>query len=665
MTPNTDSTDNGLGAIEHVTVLGAGSMGHGIAEVIALAGYAVTIRDIDQDILESGYENIEWSLEKLVEQNQISQDEADAVLDRIQVTTDLAAATADTDFVIEAVPERMEIKEVVFTELTDVLSSDAVVATNTSSLSITSLSEFTDRQDRFCGIHFFNPPVRLDLVEVIAGEHTTDDTLTLAESFVESLEKTPIRVQKDTPGFVVNRILVPLLNEAAWLVSTDESTVATIDSTTKYQMGLPMGAFELADHVGLDIAVDILHYMHDQLGDAYEPAPVLLEKTTNEEYGRKSNRGFYDYTAEGVQIPADEASDTIEEHLLALMANETAKLIETDVAPPDTIDTGLELGAGFPSGPATLADEHELSSLVDHLDDWYSETNNERYRPSPLLISYAENNRGFYDDADTDTVTEEYETLTVTITDAVGYIELDRPHRMNALTLDVIDELEQAVTSLEESETARVIVITGAGDRAFSVGADTTSFSSGITPTKAAAMSRRGHDVYNSIEQSPLPVIAGIDGYALGGGMELAAACDLRIASERAEFGQPEHDLGLLPGWGGTQRLPRIIGEGRAKEIIFTTDRYDPETMESYGFLSRVIPTDEFDSTLHDFAQSIADGPPIAQEYTKRAIHAGRDSFDTGLDLEAHAFGLLTSTDDLVEGITAFMEDRDPEFTGE
>ena len=161
-----------------------------------------------------------------------------------------------------------------------------------------------------------------------------------------------------------------------------------------------------------------------------------------------------------------------------------------------------------------------------------------------------------------------------------------------------------------------------------------------------------------------MPVVAGIDGYCLGGGMELATCADLRVASERSELGQPEHDLGLLPGWGGTQRLKHIVGEGRAKEIIFTADRFDAETMAKYGFVNEVVSNDELQDRAFELAADLAAGPPIAQKYTKRAMLAGRDDTDAGLEVESQAFGHLMNTDDLMEGITAFMGGGEPDFQG-
>jgi enoyl-CoA hydratase/3-hydroxyacyl-CoA dehydrogenase len=183
-------------------------------------------------------------------------------------------------------------------------------------------------------------------------------------------------------------------------------------------------------------------------------------------------------------------------------------------------------------------------------------------------------------------------------------------------------------------------------------------------PVVAAELSRKGQRTYGKLEESGKPVVAGIDGYCLGGGMELSICADLRVASERSEFGQPEHDLGIMPGWGGSVRLQRIVGMGRAKEIIFTADRYDAETMREYGFVNDVVPNDELEDRAWELARDLAAGPPVAQRYTKRAMHRGWDDLEAGLEAEANAFGLLYATDDLMEGVSAFMGDSEPEFEG-
>ena len=654
--------------VETVAVLGAGNMGHGIAEVAALAGFDVRLRDIDEEFVQDGYEDIEWSLGKLVENERIGEADADAALDRVTPLVDLGEAVADADLVIEAVPERMEIKKEVYAEADDAAPDGAVFASNTSSLSITELSEETRRPGRFCGMHFFNPPVRMDLVEVISGAHTDESTLDLVEGVAERMGKTPVRVRKDSPGFIVNRVLVPQMNEAAWIVHEGDATVAEVDSTTKFGVGLPMGTFELADQVGIDVGYHVLEYMHETLGDAYEPCPLLEEKVEAEELGRKTGKGFYDYEDGGVDVPSDRIRDDVRERLLAVTANEVAGLVGEDVADPEAIDRAVKLGAGFPDGPARMADDAGLKSLLDTLESLREETGAARYEPHDHLRELVEAGETFHGTADGhegDGVEVEYEAIRVERDGRVGHIVLDRPHRLNTVTEEMLEELAAAFDELEADEEVRAVLLTGEGDRAFSAGADVQSMAGNAGDTLAAVeTSRLGQSTFGKFEESDMPVVAGIDGYCLGGGMEMVTCADLRVASERSELGQPEHNLGLLPGWGGTQRLSAIVGEGRAKEIIFTAERYDAETMERYGFLNEVVGNDELEGRALDLARDLAAGPPIAQRFTKRAMLRGRDDTDAGLEIEAQAFGHLMGTDDMMAGATAMMSDDEPEFEG-
>jgi enoyl-CoA hydratase/3-hydroxyacyl-CoA dehydrogenase len=224
----------------------------------------------------------------------------------------------------------------------------------------------------------------------------------------------------------------------------------------------------------------------------------------------------------------------------------------------------------------------------------------------------------------------------------VGQIILDRPHQLNTINLELIEEFEQAIDTLEADEDVRAILLTGAGDRAFSAGADAMGMAGQADPISAIDLSQEGQRVWGKLETLSVPVVVGIDGYCLGGGMELSACADMRIATERSELGQPEFNLGLLPGWGGTQRLKHIVGEGRAKEIIFTADRYEAETMEEYGFLNNVVGNDELDEAALELAEKLASGPPV----------------------EAFAFGHLITTDDVIEGVTKLQSDEDPQFEG-
>jgi enoyl-CoA hydratase/3-hydroxyacyl-CoA dehydrogenase len=652
-----------LDDIETITVLGAGTMGHGIAEVAALAGYDVNLRDIEEDIVQDGYEQIEWSLDKLAEKDIISEDDRDAAVESVTPIVDLEEAVADADVVIEAIIEEMDIKKDVYQDLEEAAPDRTIFASNTSSLSITELSEVTERPEQFCGMHFFNPPVQMDLVEVINGAHTAEETTDLIAELAEDMGKTPVHVRKDEPGFIVNRILVPLMNEACWLVDSGDATIAEVDSTTKYDINLPMGAFELGDQVGNDVTLHVLDYMHEVLGDAYEPCPFLQQKVDDDELGKKTGKGFYDYEDGGVDVPPDAGRDDIRERLMAIMANEVGKLRQKEVAPAEDIDQAVQLGGGFPDGPAKMADDAGLDGIIETLEDAHEETGHARYEPSEGLREAAEAG-GFYGGEDEDDAVD-FEVVSLEYpSDHVGHLILDRPHQMNTVSPQLLDEFAAALDQFEEDDDVRAVLVTGAGDRAFCAGADAAGMASSANPIDAVELARQGQSTWGKLEELSMPVVAGIDGYCLGGGMELATCADMRVASERSTFGQPEHNLGIMPGWGGTQRLKHLIGESRAKEVIFTCDHYDAETMADYGFVNEVVGNDELVEQALELAEDLAAGPPLGQEYTKKAFLAGRDDTEAGLEVEAQAFGHLIGTEDFMEGVSKMQSDDDPEFEG-
>jgi enoyl-CoA hydratase len=248
--------------------------------------------------------------------------------------------------------------------------------------------------------------------------------------------------------------------------------------------------------------------------------------------------------------------------------------------------------------------------------------------------------------------------------DGVATITINRPKALNALNKQAVREISSRLDEAEEDETVKVIVITGAGDKGFCVGLDLKSVR-GISAVDGMNLSLLGQKLTKKIEELRKPVIAAINGYALGGGLEMALSCDLRIASENARMGQTELNVGLIPGWGGTQRLPRLVGRAMAKELIFTGKMIDAKTAKQLGLLNEVVPPDELKSAVKKFAAELITKPPVGLQLAKQLINSSIETDLTkGLIQEAQAFGVLASTEDFDEGVAAFIEKRKPKFKG-
>jgi 3-hydroxybutyryl-CoA dehydrogenase len=281
-------------AIKTIGVLGAGTMGNGIAHVFARAGYRVILRDVENRFLDRGLETIAKNLDREVKKGKLAEADKPTVFARIDATTD-SAKLAAADFAVEAVPEQLDLKLRVLKEADAVLRSGVILASNTSSISITQLAGQTTRPERFIGMHFMNPVPMMQLVEVIRGLATTDDAFATTMSLCEKLEKKPVAVN-DAPGFVSNRVLMPLINEAVFCVMEGVATPEAVDAVMKMGMNHPMGPLELADFIGLDVCVDVLEVLYKGLGDPkYRACPLLRKYVAAGWLGRKSGRGFYKY----------------------------------------------------------------------------------------------------------------------------------------------------------------------------------------------------------------------------------------------------------------------------------------------------------------------------------------------------------------------------------
>jgi 3-hydroxybutyryl-CoA dehydrogenase len=275
-----------------VAVLGAGTMGTGIAHVCAAAGHNVSIHDLEPNLVMDAIDTVSTRLDSGVDRGKLSAAEAEEALDKLDGTTDLGSVVSGADLVIEAIPEELDLKRDTFAEVEGLVDEDAIIATNTSSLSVTSIAAALKHPNRAIGLHFFNPPHKMALVEVVLAEQTDDETAAFGEEFVEELGKTPV-VVNDAPGFASSRLGLALGVEAMRMVEQDVASVEDIDLSMELGYNHPVGPLELTDMVGLDVRLDILEYLHEELGDRFEPPDILEEKVEQGHLGKKTGRGFY------------------------------------------------------------------------------------------------------------------------------------------------------------------------------------------------------------------------------------------------------------------------------------------------------------------------------------------------------------------------------------
>jgi enoyl-CoA hydratase/3-hydroxyacyl-CoA dehydrogenase len=375
--------------IKNITVLGSGIMGHGIAQVSAMAGYNVVLRDIEQPFLDKAMEKIKWSLDKLVSKEKISENERDEIFSRIKPIVDLKDAVHDCDLVIEAVPEIMELKKKVYAELDKVASDQVVFASNTSTLPITEIANTISRPKKFIGIHFFNPPQLMKLVEVIPGQETSDDVTNLTIKFVKSVNKIPVTCRKDVPGFIVNRLFIPLVHEACYVMERQKIQQTEIDSAVKFRLGFPMGIFELADFTGLDVIHKATVEMHVRDKKVISPHPTIEQLFNEKKLGQKSGEGFYKYSDDKYErIPLSEElakkCDPIQ--IIANILNNAAWLVTNNASDIDEIEKAASLGLGLKKPLFETAKEIGMQKIVEELKK-LSNKHGAFYEPDPLLLS--------------------------------------------------------------------------------------------------------------------------------------------------------------------------------------------------------------------------------------------------------------------------------------
>jgi enoyl-CoA hydratase/3-hydroxyacyl-CoA dehydrogenase len=373
--------------IKNITVLGSGVMGHGIAQVSATAGYNVVLRDIKQEFLDKAMEKIKWSLDKLVTKEKISKDEGDIIFSRITPIVDLNDAVKDAQMIIEVVPEIMDLKKQVYAELDKVAKPEVIFASNTSTLPITEIANTTSRPDKFIGIHFFNPPQLMKLVEVIPGEKTSQEVTDLTQEFVKSVNKQVVLCRKDVPGFIINRLFIPMVHEACYLQDRTGASLEEIDSAVKFKLGFPMGIFELADFTGMDVIHKATVEMHLRDKKVINPHKTVEKMFDAKKLGQKSGEGYYKYSDdkyERVELSEELAQKCNPIQLVANVLNNAAWLITNGASDIEEIEKAAKLGLGLKKPLFETAKEIGIQNIVDELNK-LTETHGEFYKPDPLL----------------------------------------------------------------------------------------------------------------------------------------------------------------------------------------------------------------------------------------------------------------------------------------
>ena len=375
--------------IKNITVLGSGIMGHGIAQVSAMAGYNVVLRDIEQKFLDKAIEKIKWSLDKLVSKEKISENERDDIFSRIKPIVDLKDAVHDCDLVIEAVPEIMDLKKKVYAELDKAAGEQVIFASNTSTLPITEIANTISRPKKFIGIHFFNPPQLMKLVEVIPGQETSDEITNLTINFVKSVNKVPVTCRKDVPGFIVNRLFIPLVHEACYVMERQKIQKTEIDSAVKFNLGFPMGIFELADFTGLDVIHKATLEMHVRDKKVILPHATIERLFNEKKIGQKSGEGFYKYSDdkyERVPLSEELAEKCDPVQIIANILNNAAWLVTNNASDIDEIEKAANLGLGLKKPLFETANEIGMKKIVEELKK-LSDKHGAFYEPDPLLLS--------------------------------------------------------------------------------------------------------------------------------------------------------------------------------------------------------------------------------------------------------------------------------------
>lgn len=623
--------------IEKVGVVGCGLMGAGIAQTAAQAGYTTIVRELNKDLLEKGLDRISAFLDKGVEKKKMTPSKRDATWECISGTTDLADL-ADCDLVIEVIFEDLKAKQELFKELDSICHENTIFASNTSSLSIAEMASATGRPERVTGLHYFYPSVINQLLEVVAIEQTSPEVIEAMFVFARSTGKVPI-VVKDAPGFAVNRYFVPWLNEAVRIHDDGLANIPTIDEAARETFQIGMGPFALMNATGIPTAYHCTVSFKETMGEFYGSATGLAAQL---EAGKPWDlEGEVDETAKGA----------VGERLMGVVFGVASQLVEEGVANIEDTERGALIGLRWPRGPFGMMNDQGIDRVltlvqqVAALHDSFTVPDHVREQATSGQLW---------------TIRD----VKLEVKDGIATVTMCRPEAMNALNEKVLGELKEVIAQVRDDPNVRAVIITGEGP-AFVAGADIRAMLEKDLK-EIEEFTRFGQEVMNDIERLDKAVIAAINGFALGGGLELALACDIRLASTEARMGFPEVGLGIFPGFGGTQRVTRLIGKGHACELIFTGKHINADDAVRIGLINRVVSPQKLMAEARKIAEQISRQGPVAISRAKTAINqALQTGLDDGLSFELEAVMKTFDTEDQKEGMTAFLERRKPEFKGQ
>ena len=598
--------------IRTLAVIGAGNMGSGIAQKAASEGLPVVLVDLDDAKVARGLSIIETTLAQGVERKIFKPEAAKAIRERITGTSDWSKLSA-ADLVVEAVFEDLAVKKDVFKRLEQACRPDAILATNTSSFLVADIAAGLTHPERVIGLHYFYHPAKNRLVEVIPHEGTAPEVEAAAWTLQEMIGKTPIR-SADAPGFIVNRFFVPWLNEAVRMLEEGVADIPTIEAAAKSTFGTGMGPFELMNVTGVPIALHAATTLGQAFGPFYAPAERLKSQVDS---GKP-----WDLAGE----PDPSKADAVAARLLGTTFLVATSLVDEGVGTVEDTDIGARVGLRWPRGPFEMINKFGIMQAGDLVGQfggggWDI--------PVPGILSLQWRSRTPFS----------FELVRSETKDGVATLTINRPDAMNALNETVVAQLHAAFKKAAADPKVRGIVIAGAG-KAFIAGADIRFFVRNIESgdlKRIVEFTKAGHALLHDIDACPKPVVARLHGLALGGGFELAQACDVLIATPRASFAFPETGIGIYPGLGGTQRPARRIGAGLARWLIFTGQTVSAEEALSIGLIDKVVPHEELDAACR---QAIAEGvQPVAPPASSSPKHEALASFFASNDSETLRLG--------------------------